>query len=526
MTGNRIAKIVIVGGGTAGWMCAALLSRVIRHGVRIELVESDEIGTIGVGEATIPPIKHFNQALELSEDEFVRETQGSFKLGIEFVDWGRIGRSYIHGFGRIGRDLGLLAFHHFWLRMRAKGMASAIDNYSLNTLAARRGRFMRPRLDLPSSPLHDLDYAFHFDAGLYAKYLRRYAEARGIVRTEGKIVDARLRSEDGFIESVCLESGRRISGDLFVDCSGFRGLLIEQALHTGFESWSHWLPCDRAVAIPCASAGPFLPLTRSTALKAGWQWRIPLQHRIGNGHVYASTWLSDDEAASMLLQRLDGEVLASPRFIRFTPGKRKKLWNKNCVAVGLSGGFLEPLESTSIHLIQTTVVRLVRMLPSRDWSQVDIDEFNRQCDREYERIRNFIILHYKASFRDDSPFWEHCRHMEVPETLRAKMDLFRSHGRLFRDWDDIFADHSWLQVMLGQGVDPADCDPLVDAYPEEQIAGYVKEIESVIAKCVEVMPSHAEFISQHCAAPPSGSVAPDRGRPVPRESRERRSSGV
>jgi tryptophan halogenase len=500
MPGNRIETIVIVGGGTAGWMTAALLSKLLPRNIRIRLVESDEIGIIGVGEATIPPIRFFNGVLQLDENEFVRRTQGTFKLGIEFVNWTRIGDAYMHTFGKIGQDLGVLPCYQYWLKMRQRGAVADLGHYSIAAMACRSAKFMRGRPEMKGSPLADITYAFHFDASLYARLLRSYAEERGVVRTEGKILDTVLREPDGYIDCVVLQNGERIGGDLFIDCSGLRGLLIEQALHTGYENWTHWLPCDRAIAVPCACVDPWLPYTRSTAHQAGWQWRIPLQHRIGNGHVYASSFISDDEATATLLGNLDGKQLAEPRYIRFATGKRRKLWNRNCVAVGLASGFLEPLESTSIHLIQMAILRLVRYFPSRGFRAVDIDEFNRRSDFEFERIRDFIILHYKATQRNDSPFWDYCRTMPIPDSLQAKIDLFRSHGRIFREWEELFVEESWLQVMLGQGIQPEDYDPLVDQRPDDEVLRYLGDIENVIGKCVGVMPSHKEFILKNCAA--------------------------
>jgi tryptophan halogenase len=498
---NRVESIVIVGGGTAGWMTAALFSKLLVRELPIRLIESDEIATIGVGEATIPPIKQFNDALKLDENEFLRRTQGTFKLGIEFVDWGKRGDSYIHGFGKIGQELGLLKCWQYWLKMRKLGRVPGLDAYSINTVAPRQGKFMRGVPEMRNSPLADITYAFHFDASLYAQYLRSFAEKRGVIRTEGKVVETVLRPADGFIDKLVLQSGERIAGDLFIDCSGLRGLLIEQALHTGYEDWSHWLPCDRAVAVPCESDDTLLPYTRSTALKAGWQWRIPLQHRIGNGHVYASPFIGDDEATAMLLGNLDGKAHAEPRIVKFKTGRRKKQWNKNCVAVGLASGFLEPLESTSIHLIQATILRFLRYFPSLDFRLADVEAFNRRADFEFERVRDFIILHYKSTLRDDSPFWNYCRNMPIPETLQTKIDLFRSHGRIIRESDELFAEESWLQVMLGQGITPEDYDPLVDQRPLAEVTTYLDDIETVIKKCVAVMPSHKDFIAKnHCAA--------------------------
>lgn len=500
MTNNSIRRIVIVGGGTAGWMTAAALSHTVHHEYTIQLIESDEIATIGVGEATIPPIKVFNTALGIDEDEFLRKTQGTFKLGIEFVNWNKIGSSYIHDFGRAGHDLNGLPFYQHWLRHYLSGKAPELESLSINAMAMKNAKFMRAVPDMPDSPLGQIANAFHFDASLYARYLRTYCEAKGVQRKEGKIISVTQRQPDGYIDELILENGERISGDLFIDCSGIRGLLIEQTLKTGFEDWSHWLPCDRAIAVPCASANPLLPYTRSTAHGAGWQWRIPLQHRIGNGHVFSSKFMSEDEAASILLNNLDGEQLADPRTIKFVTGKRRKLWNRNCVAIGLSSGFLEPLESTSIHLIQSTVNRLISFLPNRGFIQADIDEFNAQADFEYERIRDFIILHYKATERSDTAFWEYCKNMEIPVTLKRKFDLYRGNGRVLRDNNELFADSSWLQVMHGQGIRPTDYPPLADGLSEQELAEFMSEVESVIKKCIAVMPTHAEFIAANCAA--------------------------
>ncbi len=495
-----IKDIVIVGGGTAGWMTAAALSKLFGKLYRIRLIESDEIASIGVGEATIPNIKNFNQVLEIDEDEFLRQTQGTFKLGIEFVNWGQIGERYMHGFGKFGQDLGAANFHHYWQKMYQRGMAPDLQNYSINTVAPLQAKFMRPPADMPNSPLGDIVHAFHFDAGLYARYLRGMAEHNGVVRTEGKIVNTVLRAADGFIESVQLEGGEQVAGDLFIDCSGIRALLIGQALGMDYEDWSHWLPCDRAIAVPCASVKPLLPYTRSTAHSAGWQWRIPLQHRIGNGHVYSSRFMSQDEATSILLGNLDGEQLAEPRFIPFVPGRRKQTWAKNCVAIGLSSGFFEPIESTNIHLIQTAIARLVTLFPNAEFNPVDRDEYNAQTQFEYERIRDFIVLHYKATKRDDSPFWRHCQAMEIPASLQRKIDLYEGNGRIFREGSELFAEMSWLQVMHGQGLRPVGYNPVVDARNDAECLELLNNVQTVIRKCVAVMPDHAEFIAAHCAA--------------------------
>jgi tryptophan 7-halogenase len=501
MTDRRIKNLVIVGGGTAGWMAAATFAKVLGPQYSVRLIESEEIGTVGVGEATVPHLKLFNQVLEVDEIEFVKKTHGTFKLGIQFNDWGRLGDSYMHGFGTIGHDLGLLPFYQYWIKAFHAGKATGIGAYSLNTAAAPLGKFMASASDVPAtSPLANIAYAYHFDAGLYAQYLRDYAAARGVRRTEGKVVDVILRGEDGFIEAVRLDTGEKLSGDLFIDCSGFRGLLIEQALHTGYDDWTHWLPCDRALAVPCENVGPPTPYTRSTARAAGWQWRIPLQHRTGNGYVYSSAHISDDEAAATLLKNLDGRALAEPRMLKFTTGVRKKFWNKNCVAIGLASGFMEPLESTSIYLIQSGIARLVNLFPERDFSPVLIDRYNAQAIFEFERIRDFIILHYYATERSDSPLWNDCRTMSIPKQLEDNIRLFRDSGRFYRNAEELFAITSWVQVMLGQQIQPRKYHPVVDQLGDTELHEYVGGVGKVIASCVESMPTHAQFIARHCQA--------------------------
>jgi tryptophan halogenase len=495
-------KNIIVGGGTAGWMTAAALSRTLPAGHSIRLVESDAISTIGVGEATIPSIRAFNQLINLDEDEFMRKTQATFKLGIEFVNWGKPGDSYIHGFGQIGRDQVLAKFYQYWLKLYQLGEVGDLENFSINTVAPRHGKFMRPPKDRPNSPLADIAYAFHFDAGLYAKYLREKAEQWGVQRTEGKIISTQQRDADGFVTALVMENGERIEGDLFIDCSGLAALLIEKTLQTGYEDWSHWLPANSAIAVPCVSAGALLPYTRSTAHAAGWQWRIPLQHRTGNGHVFCSQFMSADEAQAILLKNLDGEALADPRLIKFTTGKRKKAWNKNVVAIGLAGGFMEPLESTSIHMIQTAIMRLISLFPDRGFAQVDVDTYNAQNDEEYQRIRDFLIMHYKLNTRENSPFWNYCRDMEVPADVQKRIDLYRSHGRIFRIGEELFADASWLQVMHGQGLRAESYHPLVDQRSKEDIAYFLEQVQKTIRACVDVMPEHEAFIAATCAADP------------------------
>ena len=499
MSDDRIKQVVIIGGGTAGWMAAATLAKTLDRSVAIRLVESDEIATVGVGEATIPQIKLFNSVLGLDEDDFVRETQATFKLGIEFVDWGKRGDRYLHAFGAIGKDLGLIPFQHYWLRHRQAGGATGLWDYSLNALAARDNRFGR-LASVGQTRLPGLAYAFHFDAALYARYLRRYAEQRGVVRTEGKIQSVTLREPDGLVAAVVLESGETVGGDLFIDCSGFRGLLIEEALKTGYEDWSHWLPCDRALAVPCERTAPLLPYTRSTARTAGWQWRIPLQHRTGNGMVYSSRHLGDDEAAATLLAHLDGEALADPRPLKFVTGRRKRFWNRNVVALGLASGFMEPLESTSIHLIQSGLSRLISLFPDKRFSPAPIDEYNRQAGIEFERIRDFLILHYKATTRTDTAFWRDCAAMAIPDTLARKIALFTQAGRLYREDEDLFAEVSWLQVLLGQGIEPISHHPLADDLSDDQLAGFLADLRQILGGAARALPGHVDFIARQCRA--------------------------
>ena len=493
-------SILVVGGGTAGWMSAALLAQFVPAGYRIQLVESDEIGIVGVGESTIPQINLLNQALDIDEDEFVKATQATYKLGIEFVDWTRPGSRYMHAFGAVGRDVGMVPFQHYWHRAEALGKAKDLLHYKLNEVAARALKMQRGKLRT-SSALPEMPYAFQFDASLYARYLRGLAESRGVERIEGKIVDVEQDGENGDVTAVKLEGGRRVEADFFVDCSGFRGLLIEGALKTGYEDWSRYLPCDRAMAVPCASGGEFTPYTRATARPAGWQWRIPLQHRIGNGYVYCSCFISDDEARETLLANLDGEPQAEPRPLRFTAGRRRKFWNKNVVSLGLAGGFMEPLESTSIHLIQSGLSRLVRMLPRGRGNPADAEEFNRQSTFEFERIRDFLVLHYTANEREGD-FWRQCREMELPDTLQHKIELFRAGGHIFREHEELFTEVGWLQVFIGQGVLPEAHHPLADTVSEADLESYIDTWEKLVAREVAQMPSHADFIARHCAAQP------------------------
>ncbi len=503
---DQLMTIVIVGGGTAGWMAAAILAQYSENGYRIILAESDEIGTVGVGEATIPPINIYNSALGLDENAFMRATQATYKLGIEFVDWHQKGDRYMHAFGDVGRDIGFVPFQHYWQRAVSLGVAKPIGTYSLNEAAARLGRMQRGP-NRTTDRVKEMPYAFHFDAVLYAAYLRRFAETRGVERVEGIVADAALHGETGEVSSVSLQDGRTISGDFFIDCSGFRGLLIEGALKTGYEDWTQWLPCDRAVAVPCANGGGLTPYTRATAREAGWQWRIPLQHRIGNGYVYSSQHISDDEAAATLLANLDGEPLADPRQLQFRTGKRKKIWNKNVLSLGLASGFMEPLESTSIHLIQSGLSRLLKMLPRKQINPSEIGEFNRQSDFEFERIRDFLILHYKATARTDRLFWKERADMVIPDTLSAKIELFKAAGHIFRENDELFTEVAWLQVMLGQGVLPSACHPLADGIEASDLSEYLETLELLILREANQMMRHEDYIATHCATKPLGVAA-------------------
>jgi len=502
---GRTWQIVIVGGGTAGWMAAAALARFLGRTAEIRLIESDEIGTVGVGEATIPQIRLFNDGLGIDEDDFVRATAGTFKLGIQFADWLGPGHRYIHAFGSVGRPLGLIPFHHYFLRHLREGGEGDLWTYSASAQAAGRNRFARPD-ERPGRLFTGVNYAFHFDASLYAAYLRKNAEARGVRRIEGRVVDVALHSETGFVEGVSLGSGERVDGDFFIDCSGFRGLLIEQALGSGYEDWSHWLPCNRALALPCASVEPLTPFTRATARAAGWQWRIPLQHRIGNGYVYCSDFIGDDEAAASLLGNVDGEPLAEPRPLRFVTGKRRKAWSGNCVALGLAAGFMEPLESTSIHLIQSGIARLLQLFPGERVSPIEAAEFNRQTDIEWRSIRDFLILHYKANGREE-PFWRACRDMTIPDSLAHKIELFREGARIFRVEEELFTEPGWLQVMIGQGIMPGSYHPLADQLSPAKLAEFLSLARRHADAVAGAMPEHRDFIQRNCAMPAAPAAA-------------------
>ncbi len=487
-------RMVIAGGGSAGWMAAAALARFLPQGWHITLVESDAIGTVGVGEATIPQIALFNAGLGINEADFLKATQGSYKLGIEFAGWGAPGESYLHAFGLVGRPLGLLPFHQYWLRARSAGKAGPLGHYVFNDVAARAGRFGRSgRSD---GPVPELVTAYHFDAGLYAAYLRQYAEARGVVRVEGIIEHVERDGQSGDIAALMLNGERRVEGDFFIDCTGFGGRLIAQELGVGFDDWSRWLPCDRAWAVPCARVDPVIPYTRATARQAGWQWRIPLQHRTGNGHVFCSSAISEDAAAAVLMANLDGVAEADPRLLKFTTGKRKQFWAHNCVALGLASGFMEPLESTSIHLVQAGIARLLQFLPQGQGADVDRDTFNRLSAIEFERIRDFLILHYHANGRVGEAFWDQCRTMALPDTLTEKLALFRSQGLVLREADELFTEPGWVQVMIGQHVMPEHWHPLAEAISEKDLSDFMQLVESSYARGAAALPEHGQWLAK------------------------------
>ena len=498
-TAEPVRRVVIAGGGTAGWMAAALLAKMLGRRVRMCLVESEAIGTVGVGEATIPPIRAFNAALGIDEHRLLAFTGGTYKLGIAFHDWGRAGDRYMHAFGDIGRDLGLANFHQLWLRSRGEGNGDRLWDYSVNETAALAGRF-DPAPMLPGSPLAGVQYAFHFDAARYARYLRTYSEELGVARVEGTIAAVECTAADR-IECLVLADGRRLPGDLFIDCTGFRALLLGGQLGVRFEDWSRWLPCDRALAVPCAAIAPWPPYTKAVASAAGWQWRIPLQHRMGCGYVYCSRHVSDDAASAELLAALPGKRLAEPKLLKFAAGRRERFWRGNCVALGLAAGFLEPLESTSIHSIQRGVSRLAQLFPDRGFVPAAIDEYNRQTAFEFDSIRDFLILHYKATQRQSTAFWRDRQEMSVPDSLAHRLALFRAGGIVVRESGELFTETAWLQVLLGQNVRPGRHHPAADAVPRGQLLQYLRDIKTIVHGAVARMPRHEAHIRAHCAAP-------------------------
>lgn len=493
MNPNPKLRVVIAGGGTAGWMAAAALANTLGNVIELTLVESDAIGTIGVGESTIPPLQLFNRLLGIGEPEFMRATQATFKLGIKFENWKDVGESYFHSFGAAGKDHWSAGFQHFWLAGLTRGHPNSFDDYSLELKAALEGKFAH-------LPDERMNYAYQLDSALYAQFLRKKAEGDGAKRIEGRIAEVELNSETGDIASLKLDGERRIEGDLFLDCTGFRALLIEGALHAGFDDWTHYLPCDSAIAVQTTSVRPAVPYTRAIAHDAGWQWRIPLQHRQGNGIVYCSRYLSKDAALDRLLGSVEGDLLTEPNVIAYRTGVRRKQWHKNCVAVGLSGGFMEPLESTSIHLIQRAVLRLIRMLPGGNVSQRDVAEFNDQTFTDMEQIRDFLVLHYKVTNRHDSAFWRQCAAMAIPDSLEQKIELFRETGRVFRKNEELFAENSWIQVMLGQGIMPVSYHPVADKLRQDELDRFLTMLRNSVSETVAGLPQQMDYIASYCAA--------------------------
>jgi tryptophan halogenase len=488
---STIKKVVVLGGGTSGWITAALLKKILGTAIQLELVESDDIGTIGVGEATIPPIQHLNNVLGINEIEFLRETKATIKLGVNFEHWKNKGHSYLHSFGAAGKSSPFCHFHHLLKRMKQLEDDSYLWQYDLNYLCAKAGKFAKIQ---SKNPILELPYAYHFDAGLYAKFLRKFSEKMGVTRTEGLVEHVEQCPTSGHITSLKLKNGQTVTGDLFIDCSGFRGLLIQEKLRTGYEDWSHLLQCDRAIAVPSERFEQTLPYTRSIAHTAGWQWRIPLQHRNGNGLVYSSSHSSDQQAMDTLLGNLESKALSDPKIIKFQTGRRYKQWNKNVIAIGLSSGFLEPLESTSIHLVQSAVVRLAHLFPHQGINNSLVDEFNKQSAAEFEQIRDFLVLHYHATQRTDSDFWQDMRQIKIPDSLANKIETFKQSGRLIREQNDLFTDSSWLQVMLGQGIIPQDYHPIADAMTEEQLDKMLNDIKKIKQEPISKLPDHDTFL--------------------------------
>jgi len=497
---KNLKKIVIVGGGSAGWMTAAALSSLLPKGsASLTLIESDKIGTVGVGEATIPDMINFNAMLGINEAEFLKATNGTFKLGIEFIDWCKLGTSYLHPFGQHGVDMQGIDFHQYWLHSMKSGQDTKLQDYSICAIAAEANKFTLPNPN-PKSVLSHLRYAYHIDATSYAKFLRKYAEERDVIRIEGLVETIDQDPETGDISKLTLANGDKVQGDFFFDCTGFRALLTEKTLDVGFRDWSHWLPCDTAQTVASERNGPLLPYTKATAKTAGWQWRIPTQHRTGNGHIYSSQYMNDNEAIDVLLNGLDSKPKGDPRKIRFKTGCRERYWTKNCISIGLSAGFLEPLESTSLYLIQMGISRFISLFPTADVSSVVRDEYNLQMQKEFDQVRDFIILHYVATERDDSPFWNYCRNMEIPDTLKRKIDLFKEAGRVFRYDDELFSKPSWIAVCVGQNILPKAVDPIVASLPAEQVIHSLNSMRTAMKNSSQKMPTHEEFLRRYGAA--------------------------
>jgi tryptophan 7-halogenase len=500
--GSLPLRIVIVGGGTAGWMAAAGIRQQLRpEDYSVTLIESDEIGTVGVGEATLPHIKTFNDMLGIDEAQFMRATRATFKLGIQFCEWDRPGDCYIHPFGAFGEPWGGVEFQHHWLRASQAGRQHhQLQDYSYAVVAARNNCFEFPQ---KTSIASTYAYAYHFDAGLYGAYLRSWAIDRGVRRVEGQVCDVSRNSTTGDLTELTLKSGERLAGDLFIDCSGFRSLLLAGALGVAWQDWTHWLPCDRALAVPSKRTGALTPYTRATARRAGWTWRIPLQHRTGNGYVFSSQFISDSGAREALLAALDAPAQGEPRLLRFSPGRRALAWCGNCVAIGLASGFLEPLESTSIFLIQAAMIDLISLMPRPGSTRVDprlVNEFNRLNELQYERIRDFLVLHYIANRRAGEPLWDYVRSMPLPDSLAHKLQLFRSRATLPNYQYGLFARDSWLSVLVGQGIMPQGYDRLADAFTLSALEARLADFCSRIQANVDAMPSHGAFIAKYCQA--------------------------
>ncbi|MDO3384414.1 tryptophan 7-halogenase [Gilvimarinus sp. SDUM040013] len=496
-----IKNVVILGGGTAGWMTAAAIAKTVgTKNISLTLVESEEIGTVGVGEATIPMISLFNNVLGIDENEFIRETNATFKLGIEFCDWRKKGHSYFHPFGLLGVDMDGISFTHYWYRWMKMGGSPDYTIFNAETQAARAAKFIRTKGETGPKLMPSINYAFQFDAGRFAKYLRRFSEKLGVTRIEGKVDHVKQCEVTGNINELVLADGNSVSGDFFIDCTGFKGMLIEGVFNAGFDDWSHWLPVNKAVAAPCEAATKAVPYTKSTALEAGWKWRIPLQNRVGNGYVYCDQYISDDEAHNRFVNSLEGELLADPKILRFTTGKRKSCWEKNCLAIGLSGGFLEPLESTSIHLIQVAIAKLLAMFPREEISDVMRARFNEEMSADYDNIKDFLIAHYHVTERDDTEFWRYVRNMQIPQTLADRLEIFKARGEALVRQTELFKEVSWFSVLVGQGMMPESYHRVADAISDDELQTRLTNIRNGVKKRIEMMPEHNAFIDQHCRA--------------------------
>ncbi len=495
---GAVEHLVIVGGGTAGWMAANAIGKVFENSpMQVTVVESSDIGTVGVGEATIPEILNFNQMIGVDEQAFLKFTHGTFKQGIEFVDWHQKGESYLHPFGRYGNPIDTIPFYHHWQKMHNLAQAKPLSEYCLAVHTCIENKFARP-VNVPNSPWSEISYAYHFDASLYGQFLRQHSKQFGVKHIDGKVMDVIKNTDNGYIKSLTLESGQSIEADFFIDCSGFKGLLIEQALHTGYDDWSHYLPCNSAITVASPRLDPLPPYTRATALEAGWQWQIPLQHRTGNGYVYSDKFIDDEQAQAALLQNITGEPISEPKLLRFTTGMRRKLWSKNCLALGLSGGFLEPLESTSIHLVHEGIANFLDLFPSKKPAAELIDKFNRMQVSHYSNIRDFLILHYWGTQRRDSEFWNYCRTMDIPDRLREKVDLYRSSGRILREEGELFGEVSWISVLQGQGLGATAYNPIADAIPVDALSKKMEEVYQVIKNASQPMPQHSDFVERYC----------------------------